>query len=107
MIQIMLLTNQVIISAWFRMPEAVDDKWSGMFCMPRIVEAKNGHIYFRLHPNLKKAYQKKIESPKEAGYCIHLDLEEGKSILVGGYRISRKQGKIYTDRRKVFVKSEE
>lgn len=103
-------TGQRIITAWLRMPEAVDDKWNGMFCMPRIVEVKNGHIYFRLHPNLKKAYRKKIESPKEAdeaGYCIHLDLEEGKSILVGGYRISRKQGKIYADRQKVFVKSEE
>ena len=35
-------TGQRIITAWLRMPEEVDDKWNGMFCMPRIVEEKNG-----------------------------------------------------------------
>ncbi len=102
--------GQRIITAWLRMPEPVDGKWNGMFCMPRVVEVKSGHIYFRLHPNLKKAYHKKITSPEqadEAGYSIHLDLKEGKSICAGGYRISRKNGKICTDRSKVFPESEQ
>ncbi|MBP3507676.1 MAG: hypothetical protein J6K43_14905 [Lachnospiraceae bacterium] len=77
--------------AWMRMPEPVDNKWNGMFCMPRIVEVKNGHIYFRLHPNLKNAFCKQIKSvaeAAEAGYSISLDLPEGSSITVGGYRIA-------------------
>lgn len=94
-----------IVVAWMRMPEPVDNKWNGMFCMPRIVEVKNGHIYFRLHPNLKNAFCKQIKSVAEVaetGYSISLDLPEGSSITVGGYRIAREHGKIVTDRTKVF-----
>lgn len=99
-----------VIVAWMRMPKAVDNKWSGIFCMPRVVEIQNGHIYFRLHPNLKKAFCRRIESvaeADEAGYCVHLELREGASVCVGGYQISRRGGKICTDRSKVFDELEE
>lgn len=94
-----------VFVAWLRMPEAVDGKWIGMFCMPRVVEVKKGHIYFRLHPDLKAAFCKRIKSATEAdenGYCVSLDLQEGSFISVGGYRISRENGKIVADRTKVF-----
>ena len=55
-----------VIVAWARMPEPVDGKWSGMFCMPRVVEVKDGHIYFRLHPNLKQKFCKKEQELTEA-----------------------------------------
>lgn len=94
-----------ILVGWMRMPEAVDGRWNGMFCMPRVVEVENGHVYYRLHPNLKKAFSREIRSPKEAssqGYSIHLDLEEGEAMYVGGYRIARKGGRIETDRSAVL-----
>ena len=101
--------NRVLV-AWLRMPEAVEGKWNGMFCMPRVVEVKNGHIYFRLHPNVKKAFCKKIETTAQAardGYCISMELKEGASISVGGYRITRENGKILTDRSNVFPELKE
>lgn len=94
-----------VMVAWVRMPKPVDGKWSGMFCMPRVVEVEKGHIYFRLHPDLKAAFSKKIESVEqadEAGYCIRLDLTEGEYISVGGYQIFCRDGKISTERSAVF-----
>lgn len=96
--------NRVVI-AWLRMPKAVEGEWIGMFCLPRVVEVCKEHIYFRPHPEVKKAYSKKIKSAAEAhesGYRISMDLEEQEMIDVGGYKIFRKDGCIYTDRSEVF-----
>lgn len=94
-----------VLTAWLRMPEAVDGKWSGMLCIPRIVEVKNGHIYFRVHPNVEKSYTRRIRSAEEAdeaGYRVSLELENGEEINIGGYRIWRKENRICTDRTAVF-----
>ena len=90
--------------AWLRMPQAVDGKWNGMFCLPRLVEVKNGHIYFRVHPNVKNIFTKEITSPAEAkeGYCIKTALTEGESLDVGGYKIWIEDGRICADRTAVF-----
>lgn len=96
--------NRVLV-AWLRMPEAVEGKWNGMFCMPRVVEVEHGHIYFRLHPNVKKAFCRKIETAAQAdqdGYCVSMELPEEGKISVGGYQIQRKNGRIVTDRSNVF-----
>ena len=41
--------NRIVI-AWARMPQAVDGKWNGMMCIPRVVSVKNQQIYFQPHP---------------------------------------------------------
>ena len=84
-----------ILMAWLRMPQPVDGKWQGMMSIPRVVEVKNGKIYFRVHPNIQNVYTKKIDSPKEAsdaGYRLRFSLQDGEEVNVGGYRIFR-QGK--------------
>ncbi len=94
-----------VLVAWLRMPEAVDGAWSGMFCIPRVVEVKHGHIYFRVHPNVENQYTKPIHSAAdadEAGYKVSLDMAEGESLDIGGYRIFRRDGQICTDRTAVF-----
>lgn len=94
-----------VVTAWLRMPEAVDGTWSGMFCIPRVVEVKNGHIYFRVHPNIQKMYTRKITNAAEAdsaGYKVSFDIAEGETVSIGGYKIARKGNKIYTDRNGVF-----
>ncbi len=99
-----------ILTAWLRMPEAVDGTWSGMFCIPRVVEVENGHIYFRVHPNIENLFTRKIDSAEEAGtdgYKISADIRDGEKINVGGYRISRKGNQIVTDRTDVFPANEE
>lgn len=96
-----------ILTAWLRMPEPVNGEWQGMMCIPRVVEVKNGHIYFRVHPNVQKAYTKVINTPSEAdecGYRLRFSLEEGEKVNIGGYVISREGNKICTDRSSLYQK---
>lgn len=96
--------NRIVI-AWLRMPQAVNGKWNGMMCIPRIIEVKNNHIYFRPHTNVKNAFSKKISSPEKSGYMVKTSLKNGESINIGGYIIKREDDKIKTDRSDVFVKN--
>lgn len=94
-----------VITAWVRMPESPDGRWIGMHIAPRVAEVQNHHIYFRIHPNIKNAYTKKIDRPvqaDEAGYRFEMEMEDGEEINVGGYRIFRRGNHICTDRSKVF-----
>lgn len=94
-----------IMVAWLRMPQAVDGRWIGMFCMPRVVEVKDGHIYFRVHPDIERLYTRPITCPKEAdpaGYRVSTDLADGEWLSIGGYRIRRQNDRICTDRSAVF-----
>lgn len=96
-----------VVTAWARMPEAVDGEWIGMMSSPRVVEVEDGHIYFRVHPAVRDAFSKKIETPEqasEAGYRLEMDLEDGDEIDIGGYRIFRKGDRIGTDRSRVAGK---
>ena len=99
-----------MLTAWVRMPEAVDGRWNGMFCIPRLVEVKDGHIYFRPHPAIAKRFTKSITSPKEAGeagYKLSLTMEEGEEISIGGYKLSLSGGRIHADRSGVFAGHDE
>lgn len=94
-----------VLAAWLRMPEPVDGAWRGMFCIPRVVEVKNGHIYFCVHPNIEKLYTRRITNPVEAdsaGYKVSFDIAEGETVNIGGYKITRKGNHICTDRNGVF-----
>ena len=73
----------------------------------KVVEVKENHIYFRVHPNVQAAYTKEISTPSEAdesGYRLRFSLEDGDKVDVGGYVISRKGDKICTDRSCLFGK---
>ncbi len=99
-----------VMIAWMRMPEPVDDKgekpWIGMMCIPRVVEVENGHICFRVHPQVDRYFNREIEG-KESFDCrrpcrIQAVLDEGEEINVGGYRIWMENGYVQTDRSRVF-----
>ena len=95
-----------VIIAWARMPDPFAKNRIGMFCIPRIVEVRNGHIYFRPHPNAERLFTKKITSPAEAGaggYKISLGMDNGEDVNIGGYRLSRKNDIITADRSDVFA----
>ncbi len=97
-----------VLMAWLRMPEAVDGtegKWNGMFCLPRVVTVKDGHIFFQVHPNADAMYRKEIADSGEAGesgYKVSLELKEGEWLNVGGYRVWRERNQIHVDRSAVF-----
>lgn len=99
--------NRVIV-AWARMPEPVKNengKWSGLISIPRIVEVKNNHIYFRPHTNIKNSFVKKINSPDKSEFMLKTSLKNGESINIGGYIIKRENDKIFADRSAVFTKN--
>lgn len=94
-----------VMVAWLRMPKAMEGKRIGMFCIPRVVEVRDGHIYFRVHPNIECMYTKKIthvSQADEAGYRVSFDLRDGEMVCIGGYRICRQGERICTDRSSVF-----
>lgn len=91
--------------AWIRMPEPTKEGWIGMFCCPRIVECKDGHIYFHMHPNIRNACSREIQEIKQAdrgGYRVLFELQDGEEVDIGGFRIYRCGNKICTDRSRVF-----
>ena len=90
-----------VLVAWLRMPRVTEEGWIGMFCSPRVVEVRDGHICFRIHPNIRRAYSRKIAEPSQApesGYLASFQLRDGESVDIGGYRISREDGCIRADR---------
>ena len=97
-----------VMEAWIRMPKPTEDGWIGMFCSPRVVERRGGHIYFRMHPNLRAAYsaeQREIRETAEipeGGCMISFEMKEGDEAEIGGFRIARRNGRICTDRSSVY-----
>ena len=94
-----------IMTAWLRMPKVTAEGWIGMFCSPRVAERQGGHIYFRMHPNIRSAYAKIIRDTAEAsedGYMAAFELEDGETIDIGGFLITRKGNQIVTDRTQVY-----
>lgn len=97
-----------VVVGWMRMPKPVAEvkPWIGMMCTPRVVERRNGHIYFRMHPNVEKAFVKEIPEVGEVEegkpYQLKIELDDGESISLGGYEIYRKGNKICTNREKVY-----
>lgn len=94
-----------VLVAWLRMPEPPGGAWWGMFCIPRVVEVKNGHIYFSVHPNIDKMYTRRITNAAEAdsaGYKVSFDIADGELVVIGGYKIMRKGNHICADRSGVF-----
>ena len=94
-----------VMEAWIRMPKPAEEGWIGMFCSPRVVERKGGHIYFRIHPNVRAACSKEITDISRAsknGYMAVFDLEEGEQADIGGFLITRDGNRIRTDRTAVY-----
>lgn len=102
--------RRVMIS-WMRMPMAVTDStdrpaWNGMMSSARVVEEKEGHLYFHMHPQVDAylSVETTAEEAAESGkvFRIRTDLSEGETLNIGGYVISRSEGKIVGDRSAVL-----
>lgn len=90
-----------VMVAWLRMPHPTEEGWIGMYTAPRVVEYKDEHIYFRLHPAIRQALQKPIDRASQADsgiYCIRTALHDGEELKIGDYRIYRADGRLYADR---------
>lgn len=102
--------NRVMI-AWMRMPKAVNSNgergvWNGMMCVPRIMEIRENHIYFRLHPQTDQYLSREIKDRESLDwkqpFRIKAVLKQGGRLDIGGYQIVAEDDRIRTDRSKVF-----
>ncbi len=99
-----------VMIGWMRMPKAVEERgkipWNGMMSLPRVVEMKEGHIYFQIHPEVEKYFG--CEIPVEGRQIpdfpcrIRTVLKEGEVLDIGGYKIWAEQGAVKTDRSRVY-----
>ncbi len=97
--------------AWMRMPEAVEDRWNGMMCLPRLVEIREGQIFFPVHPSVADAFSKKVPDLEQLDgdmpYRIRVTMKNGERLNIGGYQIWIWDDCLRTDRSHVFpVKGE-
>lgn len=101
-----------VMIGWMRMPEAAKDRgdgrgmWNGIFSLPRVVEWENGHICFRVHPEVEKSFSE-VVTDKQAidfkePFRLKATLCEGGRLDVGGYEIWIEEDCLRTDRSKVF-----
>ena len=100
-----------VMIAWMRMPKAVKEQngceWNGMMCQPRVVEVNNGHVYFRVHPEVGKYFDAEVPSFDKLDFsqpfCLRTSLKEGQELNIGGYRIRIENDAVYADRSQVFA----
>lgn len=111
-----------VMIAWMRMPKAVEQEgkkpWSGIMCIPRVVELEDGHIYFRVHPQVDRYFERTLLAkekvfagnedfealhiPDGAPYRIQVTLKDEEILDIGGFRIWAERDFIKTDRSSVF-----
>lgn len=112
-----------VMVAWMRMPKVVEGEgetpWRGMMCLPRVVEVIDGHVYFKVHPQVEAYFSREVSGVEQEGvfpkgntnaaefdfarpYRLKTSLAEGEALNVGGYRIWLEEGRLRTDRSEVF-----
>jgi len=92
-----------VVVAWLRMPEPMENNVIGMFCIPRICEVKNDHIYFHPHSDITQKFTVKTNMPDmKDPFMIKAKLNENEQISIGGYIIRYENGRIITDRNAVI-----
>lgn len=101
-----------IMIGWMRMPEAVyeteDERglWNGMMSLPRVVEVEEGHISFRVHPEVDAYFSTQIKEREQLDYKkpyrLQVGLQDEEEICIGGYRIWIEEDCVKTDRSSVF-----
>lgn len=100
-----------VMIGWMRMPKPVKEEdgleWSGMMALPRVIEMNNGHIYYRVHPEVREYFNKTVSSVEKIDFskpfCINMSMKDGESVNIGGYRISMDDHSVVTDRSDVFA----
>lgn len=90
-----------VVASWLRMSEPMKNNAIGMFATPRLCEVKNSHIYFRPHPDICGRFTQKTDRPNGV-YMVRSTLSEGETLNIGGFLISRDNGRLVTDRTAVF-----
>ena len=100
-----------VMIGWMRMPKPIKEdnscEWTGMMSLPRVIEIENGHIYYRVHPEVRKYFNQSVPSVEKIDFskpfCLKMRIKDGEAIDIGGYHISMDNQTVCTDRSKVFA----
>ena len=95
--------NQTVILGWLRMP-VPSHNWNGLYTFPRVIEYKNNHVYYHVHPSILKEFTSLSDTiDDQNAYWISVDVQEGSDLNIAGYLIKVQDGAILTDRSQVFA----
>ena len=97
--------NERLMLGWLRMREPIQgENWVGMYIMPRILKAIDGHIYQEVIPEIKNLFNKETDeiSLKEP-FLMKASLNIDTYINFGGFKIKVEDDKIVLDRQDVSV----
>lgn len=89
-----------VVIAWLRMSEPMKNGAIGMFSAPRICEVKDGHIFFKPHPDISGKFTRKIDFPEKI-YMVRSTLKKGCELNIGGFEMRLENDKLITDRKAV------
>ena len=97
--------NQLTLLAWMRMRQPFEnEKWVGMFCIPRILTEKNGHLYQDIHPIIKQHFHLSKDSLSlNEPFKLEISLKENDSINLGHFIIKYENDSLICDRTKVSI----
>ncbi len=97
-----------VIIGWLRMNESIDqENWIGMMSFPRVLSHKDGSLYQQVHPNVANLF--KIEASTidfERPFLLKTELGEGDTIVLGGFELTIKNDRLYTNRKRVSINNE-
>ena len=99
-----------VMIGWMRMPKKVSpaegEPWIGMMALPRVIEIEQGHIYFRVHPNVEKSFTNRVTDISKVDWTqpfqIQTTLQSQDMLNIGGYRVEILDDALITDRSEVF-----
>lgn len=102
-----------VMIGWMRMPEPVPGTdgrkpWIGMMSLPRVVEWDGKRVCFRPHPAVESYFCREAmpQEIRKSGqpFRIRTALTDGEWLDIGGFHIELGEGRVRTDRSRVFVK---
>ncbi|MDO4976610.1 MAG: glycoside hydrolase family 32 protein [Eubacteriales bacterium] len=105
-----------VMVVWVRMPKDAENPWeekpwNGMMCIPRVIDYIDDTVYYRIHPNVMKYFNKKLSSEEvktfhanqKDPWMMQTTITNGQKLNIAGFKLWMEDDAIHTDRSDVFV----
>ena len=97
--------NQRTMLAWLRMRKPItNERWIGMFTMPRVLTSYHRHIYQRVHPNIQNQFTKVTETLDfQEPFLMKTILKDNEVINLGGLKLYIQDDCLCCDRTNISI----